>query len=273
MLGSLSAEVLKVVKRPATWIIVAVWLILNQCFAYLFPYISYTTGGTDAGGPPVQSLDALLPAQLVGNNIGGYPMFGGALMLLLGVLATGNEYQYGTMKMVLTQRPSRLQVFGGQLSGLVLMTLVVTLASFAISTVWSLVIAGVESQPVTWPAFGDLIEGVGGAWLIFSMWAVGGAMLGILVRGTALAVGLGLVWALVVENLINGVSSLLDIFASIYKVLPGANAGSLASALGGTGAPGLNDVVSGTRGVLTVAAFAVAFVLIGGAVLHRRDVT
>ena len=41
------------------------------------------------------------------------------------------------------------------------------------------------------------------------MWARGRVLLGSLTRGPALAVGLGLVWALVVENLLRGVADLL----------------------------------------------------------------
>ncbi|HEU4542437.1 MAG TPA: hypothetical protein VFR23_15020 [Jiangellaceae bacterium] len=38
--------------------------------------------------------------------------------------------------------------------------------------------------------------------LIFGMWTAAGVLIGVLTRSPALAVGLGLVWSLVVENLL-----------------------------------------------------------------------
>ena len=75
------------------------------------------------------------------------------------------------------------------------------------------------------------------------MWALAGVLLGMLARGPALAVGLGLVWALVVENLLRGVANALPAGRGVTDLLPGTAAGSLAGALGGAdvadgGAPG-----------------------------------
>ena len=50
---------------------------------------------------------------------------------------------------------------------------------------------------------------VGGGILVLEMWALAGFALGTLARGPALSVGLGLVWALVLENLLRGVGALL----------------------------------------------------------------
>ena len=48
-------------------------------------------------------------------------------------------------------------------------------------------------------------EAAGAGFLVLEMWALLGYALGTLARGPALSVGLGLVWALVVENLLRGV--------------------------------------------------------------------
>ena len=53
------------------------------------------------------------------------------------------------------------------------------------------------------------------------MWALTGFLLGTVARGPALSVGLGLVWALVVENLLRGVGALLGAVEAFTKVLPG----------------------------------------------------
>ena len=54
-----------------------------------------------------------------------------------------------------------------------------------------------------------------------------------LLRGVALAIGLGLVWLLAVQNLLAALAApLLRLGRAAQKGLPGPNAGSLAAALG-----------------------------------------
>jgi ABC-2 type transport system permease protein len=90
MLDDIRAEGRKLVRRPATWTLLAVELLLGLSFTYLIPYAGYA-GGT--GGPTAdRGLAALLPDRLVGNSIGGLPVFLGSLMLILGVLIVGSEY-------------------------------------------------------------------------------------------------------------------------------------------------------------------------------------
>jgi hypothetical protein len=104
------------------------------------------------------------------------------------------------------------------------------------------------------------------------MWALLGYTVGIIARGPALAVGLGLVWALVVENLLRGVGSLLGAVEQLTLFLPGTAAGSLVGSLTGvTGTPGVLDVVGGERAVLTVAAYVVGLTAVVLVVMRRRD--
>ncbi len=56
---------------------------------------------------------------------------------------------------------------------------------------------------MAFPSAFDILRGIGAGWLIATMWTMFGAVLGILLRGVALAVGLGLVWMLAVQNLIS----------------------------------------------------------------------
>src|SRR3712207_3496726 len=107
MIYVLSAELLKLRKRPATWIVFGVWLAMNLTFGYLIPYLIYRSGSVPRPGapPPGQLLAEVLPVNLVTNVLNGYPLFGGALVLILGALMTGGEYGSGTLKTLLTQGP------------------------------------------------------------------------------------------------------------------------------------------------------------------------
>jgi hypothetical protein len=141
------------------------------------------------------------------------------------------------------------------------------------------VVAGVEAQPVRWPGLLDVAQGLGAALLICGMWMAAGVLLGTLARGPALAVGLGLVWSLVVENLLRGVAGLLGPVEAVTDVLPGTAAGSLAGALGAlvqsdpSGTPGVTTAIGGGPAVALLAAYLVAFLAASLALTARRDVT
>ena len=49
----------------------------------------------------------MMPANVPDVLIQGMPMFGGALMMVLGAIVAGNGYGWGTWKTVFTQGPSR----------------------------------------------------------------------------------------------------------------------------------------------------------------------
>jgi ABC-type transport system involved in multi-copper enzyme maturation permease subunit len=272
MSDDIRAEAIKLVRRPAVWTLLAVALGLSLTFTYLIPYAGYA-GGTD--GPRAErGLDALLPDQLVGNSIGGLPVFLGALMLILGVLTVGSEYAWGTWKTVFAQNPSRLRVYGAKLAVAVLAALAGVLAVFAAGAAVSAVVALAEDRPLDWPGVTDLLAGVGAGWLIAAMWTALGALLAVALRGVALPVGLGLVWLLAVQNLLTLIAApLLDVVDRAQRGLPGPNAGSLAAALGtGTDTPGVAALVGGGQAAVVVAVYLAGFAALGGVLLRRRDI-
>ncbi len=110
------AELFKLVRRPAAWTLLAAAAVLSQVFGYLIPYLSYAGGdsGPMEGASGDSILASTLPDQLVANTLGGFPVFAGALALVFGALVFGSEYGWGTVKTLLTQRPGRGAVLGGQ---------------------------------------------------------------------------------------------------------------------------------------------------------------
>jgi ABC-type transport system involved in multi-copper enzyme maturation permease subunit len=273
MWGSVRAELTKLVRRPAIWLLLAVAVGLSLIFTYLVPYAGLS-GAAKAAPNSGRGLAAIVPGQLVGNSLGGLPVFLGAIALILGVLATGGEYGWGTWKTVLSQGPSRLGVYGAKLAALAVATLTGTLAIFAAGAMTSAAIASAEGAPITWPAAGDVVVGIAAGWLIAMMWACLGALLAVALRGVALPIGLGLVWMLAVQNLLASIAApLLAWVADLQKALPGPNAGSLVAALGSrTDTPGVADLVPPGQAAGVVAAYLVAFAALSGLLLRRRDI-
>lgn len=281
LVSSTRAELLRLRKWSALWVMVGTWLVLNVTFGYIFNYVTYSTGDPTTvaqGVPPDQLLADMLPASVPESLIAGMPMFGGAIMLILGGLAVGSGYGWGTWKTVFTQGPGRLSSFGGTLLAIATIVAGTVVATFAVDLGVSVLIASAESQPLVWPALTDSAEAIGSGLLIFGMWAAGGVLVGTLARSPALAVGLGLVWALVVENLLRGVGGMLGPVEAVTDVMPGTAAGSLVGALGaateadGDGTPGVLTALDAAPASWLLAGYIVLFAVAAMAIVRRRDV-
>ena len=280
ILNSTRAELLRLRKWPAVWVTVGTWLALTAMFGYIFNYVSYTTGDTsfsNEGATTASLLADLMPANVPSVLIQGTPMFGGALMMVLGALVAGSGYGWGTWKTVFTQRPSRTAAGLGSLVALTLIVIGLVAVTLVMCFGFSLGIDALESQSVVWPGAVDLLNGVGTSLAVLEMWALAGFLLGTLARGPALSVGLGLVWALVVENLLRGVGALLSPVEAFTHVLPGTAAGSLVGAIvgiepNGDSTPGVVDTLSAAQASWTLAAYVVLLPAAALWLMRRRDV-
>lgn len=280
LVASTRAELLRLRRWPVLWVLVSVWAGLNLTFVYVFNYIAYRSGSTSTiteGAPPEALLADIVPSGIPEALVQGMPMFGGAILLILGALTVGSGYGWGTWKTVLTQGPGRLASFGGTMGALALIVGAVVLGTLVIDAGVSAVLAGLESQPLDFPPVQDLASAVGTGILVLGMWTAAGVLVGLLARGPALAVGLGLVWALVVENLLRGVSGLLPGLAAVTDHLPGTAAGSLVGALGtgtdadGDGTPGVLSILDGGTATGVLLVYLVGFVVVGLFLVRRRD--
>jgi ABC-2 type transport system permease protein len=278
---STRAELLRMRKWPAVWITLGAWLAMSLMFGYLFNYLSYASGDnsfSNEGATKATLLAEMMPASVPDVLLQGMPMFGGALMMVLGAIVAGNGYGWGTWKTVFSLGARRSGVVLGTLAALTAFVLATLAVSLGFDFGLSLLIATTESQDIVMPSLGSVGEAAGAGFLVLEMWALVGFALGTIARGPALSVGLGLVWALVVENLLRGVGQLLDWVDVLTTVLPGTAAGSLVGSIvgveesGGDGTPGVLDTVSGPQAAITVACYIVVAAAVSIVVVRRRDV-
>ena len=277
MIGSISAELLVLRKRASTWILLAVWAVLGVFFGYVLPYTTYRNI-TGRGAPA--AITDLLPQGLVASVAGSFPFYVGAIVLMLGVLSIGGEYGWGTLKTLFTQRPGRLRILAAKLSALGIALVPFVLVSFVLGAASGLVIARLEGLAVGWPSAWSLVQAVGAGWFILAVWAAFGVMLAVLSRGTALAIGLGVLYALVVEGLVSAFATQVDLLRPVVEGFLRANAYSLVRGVGAriegsaSDGPGAfaGPFVDGTQAFLVLAAYLVVFVAVSGYVLRRRDV-
>jgi ABC-2 type transport system permease protein len=280
MSGSFSAELLLIRKRRSTWILLGIWTALAMFFSYLLPYLEYRNG--DIGGGSGQTpLEELLPDRLAGHLSGGFPFFGGVFALMLGVLTFGSEYAWGTLRTVLVQRPGRLHVFAAKLVALGAGLVPFVLAVFALGTASSYAIAWAEGATAGSPPTWDLVRALAAGWLILAVWAALGVALGLLSRGTSLAIGVGILYALVIEGLISAFADQISLLEPLVQLFLRANAYSLVDSLGAstTGAatdgPGAfsGPYVGGTQALFVLVGYITSLLVLSGLLLRRRDVT
>jgi ABC-2 type transport system permease protein len=273
MIGHVRAELTLVGRRSSTWILLVIWTALALAFAYVVPYATYLND------PAREPLTDLLPQRLVANLMVGFPFFGGVLALMLGVLAFGSEYGWGTLKMLFTQRPGRLRVVGAKLVALALVLVPFVAAVFALGALVSSAIALREDADVAWPSLRLLLGGLAAGWLILAVWAAFGAMLAVLSRGTALAVGIGILYALVIEGLLSALASQVGVFDRLVEFFLRANAYSLVTWLGvssgdvGDNGPGSfsGPFVAAWQALVVLGTYGAVLLLISGWLLRVRD--
>jgi hypothetical protein len=151
---------------------------------------------------------------------------------------------------------------------------------FAAGAVASFVIAQIEDAAVSWPSAWLLLRAMGAGWLILAVWAALGVLLGVVTRGTSLAIGIGILYALVIEGLLSAFADSISLLEPLTQIFLRANGYSIAAALGASvdsiesSGPGSysGPLVDSVQALVVLAAFVAGLVAVAGFLLRRRDV-
>jgi ABC-type transport system involved in multi-copper enzyme maturation permease subunit len=277
VINAVAAEALLMRKRLAPVIVGATWVLMVVGFAFAVPYIVYSVLDP-ADASRAELLRILLPAAFASTSLSSYPLFGGAIMLILGVLVTGSEYRWRTWTARLSQGPGRVQVLLAKLVIGVMVTTVIAVVAALAAAVASAVIAAVEGRPADWPSMTSLLGSLGAAVLISAAWMSVGAALGVIFRGTTVALAVGLLWTLGLENALSGLAGVIPAIEPVRNILLGSASGSLVGSLGAPtqgdgGTPGVVDYLSAPAACLVLVAYLVVTTTAAAVLIHRRDIT
>ncbi|RJQ42209.1 MAG: hypothetical protein C4534_10920 [Gaiellales bacterium] len=277
-LRSVQAELLLLRRRVSYWIILAVYAVTGMLFSYVFPYLIYRDA---IGGPEAAAriaLAILLPENLVRYSLTGFPFYAGIMVFIVGVLAVGSEYNWGTFTNTLVQRASRSRIMLSKLTALAIALLPFVAINYILGAGFSAGIAMIESAPITWPPLWDIARALALSWYILLLWATFGAFLAVLSRGTALAIGLGIFYALVVEGVIALFGRQIDALLFISRIFLRTAGYSIVTSLGamvaGEGGPGAFEgpFITPARAAVTMAAYITLFSAYVVFTVNRRDV-
>jgi ABC-2 type transport system permease protein len=173
-----------------------------------------------------------------------------------------------------------LEVFAAKVLALAVALIPFVLAVFLLGALASYAIALREGAEVAWPSAWLLLRGLAAGWLILAVWAAFGVLLAVLSRGTSLAIGIGILYALVIEGLLSALASQVGLLDRLVEFFLRANAYSLVTGLGvstedvADNGPGSfsGPFVGGSQALVVLASYSVAFLLLSGWILRRRDV-
>jgi ABC-2 type transport system permease protein len=235
-------------------------------FAILTVVLSLTTASatsTDQGpGGESVTLAQLAAADGLASILASAATFIGVVALSVFAMSIASEYSQGTLRNLLVRQPRRVRLLAGKTLALASFTTIAVIVAGIAAVATALLVAPTQDISTTawftsagWTA---LAGGLGNLLLATLGWGLVGALLALVLRAPAAAVGVGLAWALPGELLVTAA------WADGARWLPGQLLDALAQ--GGTTA-----VTYGSAGLL-LALYAVVAMVAGTALFTRRDV-
>jgi ABC-type transport system involved in multi-copper enzyme maturation permease subunit len=188
---------------------------------------------------------------------------------LLGIIAlcvfaaqTAQEYSLGTLRNLLVREPGRVRFLVGKLASMKVFAIIMTLVSAVISIGVSYALAGGKNVSTDLWFNGDGRLEIGKTLLNVFISILGfgiiGMVLGILLRSPISSISLGVLWLLIVENIVGAVK------ASTLQWLPGNQLGTIAT--------GGSDTISYTHALSLSGVYVGAALIIATVLFTKRDV-
>jgi ABC-type transport system involved in multi-copper enzyme maturation permease subunit len=196
----------------------------------------------------------LLSLVLAGTAVGSI------LAGVLGVLIIGQEYRHSTIRVTFTSEPRRARVMVAKVVTITAATVVAGAVAAGVSYVIGNAILTSRGLDIRIDGTTQL-RAVVGVVILYGLYALAGLGLGSIIRATAGAITLFVVWPLVIEPIIGALIS------PTHKYLPFI----AASALIDTDRPRPHDVFTPWVGALWFAAFVALLLVIGTVLVWRRD--
>lgn len=281
ILAAFRAEWFKLSRRPAVWVTIGLLLALTLAIGYLVTYLVASHPPSSPGGSGAQLAtlrSGLYPSALLPKALANANTLDAIFALIIGALAQGSEYGWGSVKTARIQLPGGVAILGGQLLAVSLLVLLATLLVFIGGGAASCAVAIADGHSIAFPSALDVVKGIGAEWLIFEFAAVFGFGLATLFRQSALAIGLGLGYVLVIEMLVFGLLGQLGgAFTTAHELFPMANAEYLQNSFGQVGeivgfAIGGRHEPTATHAVIALWLWIVGIAVFCAALIRRRDV-
>jgi ABC-type transport system involved in multi-copper enzyme maturation permease subunit len=227
----------------------------------LFLLIDSPQGNSDRGNVITREVLALPSGLTIGfSNAAGLL---GIVALCVFAAQTAQEYTYGTLRNLLVRQPRRLQLLLGKYVSMASFAIVMVTFAAAISMSIAFGLSGKAKVStdawVTSDALHEVAKTFGNVLLSVIAFGTVGMILGLLLRSPISAISLGVIWLLIVENI------LIAVKASLGKWMPGNLITTIAT--------GGSSEVSYTHATSMVAIYLLVSTAIVIMLFKRRDVS
>ncbi len=287
----LTAELYKIVRRPMTWIALAIIVAIMVTLRGLLIVLSFVTlpTGTQPQAMPSELLTQLvtLPGALA-DTFNFLPSTGIFALLVVAASNAGTEFAWGTIVPLLARGASRTQLLLAKTLALLLVTLfyliVTVVVGFSLGALASQLHLGAASLGWLSQRWDDLLLAALRSCLAVLPYLLGAVALAILFRSSALAMGVMLAYV-VVEQLGFGILTLVRpaiedtglawIFTVLDWALLGQNASELQALTTRGFLPADLSATAATsephpwRATAVLALYALAFLLVALRAIYR----
>lgn len=189
-------------------------------------------------------------------------VFLGVVALCIFASQTAQEYSLGTLRNLLVRQPSRMKILAGKFIAMKLFALVMVLFAGALSIAISFALAGRATVDTSaWTsstAMQLLFENTLNIFISTLCFGTFGMILGILLRSPISAIAVGVLWNLILENI------LAALINSTAKWLPGINFANLGE--------GGNSALSYKHSLAVSMAYLILSGGVAAVLFKRRDV-
>jgi len=189
---------------------------------------------------------------------------------LLGIIAlcvfaaqTAQEYSLGTLRNLLVRQPGRIRILVGKLASMKAFAIVMTLVSAVISIAVSYALAGGKNvNTALWfnsDGRLEIAKTLLNVYISIIGFGIIGMVLGIVLRSPISSISLGVLWLLIVENIVGALKS------STLNWLPGNQLGTIAT--------GGSPTVSYSHALSLSAIYVSVALVIATVLFTKRDVS
>lgn len=292
MSGILHAELLKVLRRPMTWIALGIVLAILATVQSLLIVLAFLptpegTGGDQAGPARLFVELTVLPGGLA-NGLNFLPSLGIFALAVVAASVAGSEFSWGTVVPLFARGADRRAVVLAKLLALALVAVIWLLATFILAFVLSAAASLIHlgQIPLDWLNF-DLVQelaiGLGRSLLAMLPYLAAAVALALLFRSPAIAMAIVLGYIIVEEVGLAALTALRPMagggIGQRIDLVDAAAIGANADRLTGLNALALSPLAQGTaiehpyRAALILVAYTVLFAIIGILALQGRDIT
>lgn len=278
-IGLVRGELFKLRQQWATWIMLIIMIALT-----LFPYVITFSLQSTANGLNDDPADFL--GQWLGLNLMLLRVVGGFILIIMTARMIGQEYNLGTIRILLARGVGRVQLLVAKLTSLAIWAIFLMLISIALNSLLTLALVQIKTgsldaiSAITSPIWHDLGVYVGVVALSMGVSILLAAAFSVLGRSLVFGMSLSLIW-FPLDNIMVGVLALISqltgntAWRDSTAYLLGPNINTMLTAVTGQewafGATVLPPV-DGTHTVVVTLVYAAVFAVIAFWLTWKRDV-